>query len=274
MGCTDRVLSCHTPLLTGTLGDPGKLTRGEMGTKAQRLGNRFPRFSPPSFPGPEPGLSLLPDPLNRHVNNDPQGERLSSSRCQEGHLQRTLKAQEGWVSLSKDRLGSSHWDFAQSRLPTSVSKYLTRTQQEQVSRRVAAKPGEPEGWRGQPGWRPGETSEGGAGEHLGLLHILPFSRSGEISSHLDTNRTHKGLLIPSRPHPLAWHQLCAHSLQLAACSRRPGHGCPCIWGSRQRGGPGLQQQHQPTAGKPTLGLSQDWHHAHPPSSLCVSRDEL
>lgn len=67
----------------------------------------------------------------------------------------------------------------------------------------------------------GEMSGGGAGEHLGLLFTSSTS-VGKLSSHLDTNRRNKGLLIPPQPRPLAWHQLCARSLQLAACSRRAG----------------------------------------------------
>lgn len=107
------------------------------------------------------------------------------------------------------------------------------------------------------------------------LHTLHFCR-GKLSSHLDTNRRNKSLLIPSLLHPLAWHQLCAHSLQLAACSRRPGHRQMSLHLGEQieKGGPGLQQQYQPTAGQPTPGPPQDWHHAHPPSSLCVSRESI
>lgn len=107
---------------------------------------------------------------------------------------------------------------------------------------------------------------------------LPFTSSTsveKISSHLDTNRRNKGLLIPSQLHPPAWHQLSARSLQLAACSRRPGH-----LGSRQRKGAQATsnipnpEQDKPvyTYRRPDTGLASC-----PPSknlSLCVSRDRL
>lgn len=78
--------------------------------------------------------------------------------------------------------------------------------------------------------RPGEMSGGGAEEHLGLLFMSSTSVR-KISSHPDTNRRNKGLLIPPQPHPLAWHQLCASSLQLAACPRRPQTDIPAFEGA-------------------------------------------
>lgn len=92
-------------------------------------------------------------------------------------------------------------------------------------------------WRGQPGGRPGKwlEVEGTPGNALHILH-LSWGGSWGGSSRLDTNRRNKDFLIPSQPRPLAWHQLCAHSLQLAACSKRPGHRHPCTWGNRHRKG--------------------------------------
>lgn len=109
-------------------------------------------------------------------------------------------------------------------------------------------------------------SRGGAGEHLGLLHILHFCRENELPSGHKQEKQRPS--HPSRPHPLAWHQLCAYSLQLAAGSRRPGHGRPACGGADRERRPRLlaaASTHSRKAyPRPVTGLASC-----PPSKLSV-----